>query len=188
MVIGYAVFIGLLGLERIYEMVLSRRNAAWALAQGGVEVGRRHFRVMAVVHGAFLVSCVAEPLLLDRPFVPALAGTMLFLALAAQALRYWAIRTLGGYWNVRVIVVPGRPAVTGGPYRYMRHPNYVAVTIEMFAVPLVHTAWITALVFSGLGALLLSVRIPCEERALRTHCDYAARLGNRHRFLPRSSP
>jgi methyltransferase len=110
---------------------------------------------------------------------------MLALALAAQVLRYWAIRTLGPRWNVRVIVVPGAPVVTGGPYRFLRHPNYVAVVVEGFAIPLIHGAWGTALVFSAANALLLVVRIRCEERALAAHCDYAARFGAAPRFVPR---
>src|SRR4030095_14407818 len=101
------------------------RDAFWAFAHGGVELGRRHFAVMKLLHGAFFVACAAEVVLLHRAFVPALAAPMLLLALAAQALRWWAIASLGPHWNVRVIVVPGRLAVTAGPYRWLRHPNYL---------------------------------------------------------------
>jgi methyltransferase len=91
---------------------------------------------------------------------------MLALVIAAQALRWWCIRTLGPQWNTRIVVVPGLPRVTGGPYRWLTHPNYVAVVVEGFALPLVHTAWITATVFSVLNAGLLSVRIRAENHAL----------------------
>jgi methyltransferase len=113
-----------------------------------------------------------------------LAAACLVVVVAAQALRYWAIASLGERWNVRVIVEPGIPVEVHGPYRYLRHPNYVAVVLEGLAVPLVHGAWLTALAFSVSNAVLLAVRIRCEERALGTHCAYAARLGGRSRFVP----
>ena len=181
----YLALLAALSLERLHELRLSRRNAARAIAQGGVEFGQTHYRVMALLHGCFLVACAAEVLLLGRPFRPALGWPMLALAAGAQALRYWAIATLGPRWNTRVIVVPGAPAVTRGPYRFLRHPNYVAVVIEGFAVPLVHGAWITAVCFSAANAVLLAVRIRCEERALARHCVYEARLGAAPRFVPR---
>jgi methyltransferase len=186
MVIPYAYlgFLLLLALERGVELALSRGNAAWAFARGGVEVGRGHFAAMKLLHGAFLLACAAEVVWLERPFVPALGWPMLAVALGAQVLRYWAIASLGAHWNVRVIVVPGAPAVTAGPYRWLRHPNYLAVALEGFAVPLVHGAWWTALGFSLANAALLAVRIRCEERALAQHCDYRARLGALHRFRP----
>lgn len=180
----YLAFLAALGLERLFELRLSRRNAAWAFARGGVEVGQRHFRAMQGLHASFLACCALEVVWLRRPFEPALGVPMLALALAAQALRYWAIASLGPHWNVRVIVVPGAPAVVRGPYRFLRHPNYVAVVLELFAVPLVHGAWATALAFSAANAWLLAVRIRCEERALAAHCDYEARMGGARRFVP----
>jgi methyltransferase len=180
----YLALLALLGLERVGELIISRRNAADALGRGGLEVGQRHFQVMKVLHTAFLFGCAAEVVLLHRPFIPALGWPMLALAALAQALRYWAVLTLGRRWNVRVLVVPGDPAVTAGPYRYLRHPNYLAVVLEGIAVPLVHTAWITALAFTLADAALLRVRIRCEEQALAAHCDYARRLGDRPRLIP----
>lgn len=180
----YLGFLALLGAERVVELAISQRNAAWALARGGVEVGQRHFGAMKLLHSLFFVAIVAEVLLLRRPFSATLALPLFALALAAQGLRYWAIASLGRHWNVRVIVVPGAPAVRRGPFRYLRHPNYLAVVIEGLTVPLIHGAWITALAFSALNAWLLTVRIRCEERALAAHCDYDQRLGDRRRFLP----
>jgi methyltransferase len=185
MVIPYLGFLVLLGAERLVELALSRRNAARALARGGVERGRTHFRWMALLHAAFLPACALEALVLGRPFIPSIAAPMLVLALAAQALRYWAVTTLGPSWNVRVIVVPGDPSVRHGPYRYLRHPNYLAVILEGIAVPMLHTAWITAAAFSALNAVLLVIRIRCEEKALAEHCDYTRRLGDRPLLLPR---
>lgn len=159
-------FLAAVGLERLAELLLSRRNAAWSFAQGGVERGRDHYPFMVVLHSLFLVGCVAEPLLRPRGFSPALGVPMLALTLGAQALRWWCIGTLGRRWNTRVIVVPGLPRVRGGPYRWFAHPNYVAVVIEGFALPLIMGAWTTALAFSVLNAGLLAVRLRSEEAAL----------------------
>jgi methyltransferase len=110
-------------------------------------------------------------------------------ALLAQGLRYWTIATLGRRWNVAVLVLPGLPAISSGPFRFLRHPNYLAVVAEGLAVPLMHSAVITAGVFSVLNALLLAVRIDCEERALAQHCGYSERFAQRPRLWPaRSSP
>ena len=172
----FTLLIVVVGLERLAELVVSKRNAAWSFARGGVESGQRHYLVMVVMHTGLLVGALVEVWLLRPAFLPALGWTMVALVLAAQALRWWCIITLGHQWNTRVIVVPGLPRVTGGPYRFMSHPNYVAVVIEGFALPLVHSAWITALVFTLCNAVLLSVRIRVEDRAL-TSMSVAAPAG-----------
>ncbi|AKJ07693.1 methyltransferase [Archangium gephyra] len=179
---GYLGFLGLLGAERLVELVLSKRNAARAFARGGVETGQAHYRVMVVLHSLFLVACVAEVVGLSRPFPGALGFGALGVALVAQALRYWAIASLGDRWNTRIIVVPGLEPVTRGPYRFLRHPNYVAVVLELAAVPLIHGAWVTALVFSLGNALLLRVRIRAEEEAMGAL--YAEAFADRPRFIP----
>ncbi len=171
----YTALIALVGVERLVELRLSVRNAKWAFERGGVEVGQKHYRFMTVFHTLFLVACVAEPWLLDRPFVAPWGFVALGLAVLAQLLRYWAITTLGTRWNTRVIVLPEWEPVTGGPYRYFRHPNYVAVVLELLVLPLVHGAWVTALVFTVGNALLLRVRIRVEEEALGS--KYAKAFG-----------
>jgi methyltransferase len=185
MVTSHVVFVGflaLLVLERLFELRLTRRNAAHAFARGGVETGQAHYRVMVLFHTAFLAAGPVEVFLLDRPFPGALGALALVAALVAQALRYWCIGTLGRRWNARIIVVPDDPVVTSGPYRYLRHPNYVAVQLEMAAVPLIHGAWLTALVFSLGNLWLLSVRIRAEESALGP--GWAAAFEGKPRFLP----
>lgn len=165
--IWYTVLVLATGGERIAELVVSARNARWSFARGGVEYGRRHFPPMVALHTGLLLACLAEVWLLGRPFLPWLGWPMLALVAASQALRWWCIATLGPRWNTRVIVVPGLPLIARGPYRWLRHPNYVAVVVEGFALPLVHTAWLTAATFSVLNAvLLLAFRLPCENRAL----------------------
>lgn len=165
--VAYTVFILLTALERGVEVILSLRNAAWSFRHGGVEAGRGHFPFMVLLHTSFLVGCIAEPWLLDRPFIPALAVPMFGLAMACQGLRWWVIATLGRRWNTRVIVVPGLPRINTGPFRYLDHPNYLAVVLEGIALPLMHSAWITALVFTVCNAVLLRVRIDVEEQALQ---------------------
>lgn len=164
----YLMVVGLTAVERLVELVVSARNARWSFERGGVESGRGHFPAMVLLHTALLVACAAEPLVADRPFVPWLGWPALALVVGSQALRWWCIGTLGRRWNTRVVVVPGLPLVARGPYRLLRHPNYVAVVVEGIALPLVHTAWVTAVVFTVLNAvLLLRFRIPAEERALQ---------------------
>ncbi len=168
-VILYVAFVLATGGERIYELVVSRRNAAAAFARGGVEYGQRHFPWMVALHTGLLLACIAEVVLLDRPFIPWLGWPMLAIAILCQIARYWIISSLGSQWNTRVIVVPGAGRVTNrGLYRWFTHPNYVIVAVEGVALPLVHTAWITAIAFTVLNAvLLLGFRIPTENRALR---------------------
>jgi methyltransferase len=162
----YVLLVGLVALERLAELVVSRRNLAWSLARGGSEHGKGHYPVMVVLHTALLVGAVVEVAVADRPFLPALGWPMLALVIASQALRWWCIRTLGPRWNTRIVVVPGWPLVHRGPYRVLPHPNYVAVVLEGAALPLVHTAWVTALVFTVLNLPLLAVRIRAEEAAM----------------------
>ena len=164
---AFCALVAAVGLERVLELGIAQRNAAWASARGGVESGRGHYPFMALLHAGLLVGAVAEVWLLDRPFLPALGWSMLALVCGAQALRYWCITSLGRQWNTRVIVVPGLRRVTDvGPYRWLRHPNYVVVVIEGIALPMVHTAWLTATIFTVLNAALLRVRLRVEEAAL----------------------
>ena len=171
LVTSLAFFTGvvlLVALERLAELVVSRRNAAWSLARGGRETGAAHYAVMVVLHTGLLVGCLVEAYV-RRPEVPVtLAAVMLLLALGSQALRWWCIATLGRRWNTRVIVVPGLPLVRSGPYRLLRHPNYVAVVVEGLALPLVHACWVTALVFTVANAFVLAVRLRVENAALAT--------------------
>jgi len=185
MVTSEQAYLGLLllvGGERLVELRLSARNARRQLARGASEFGRAHYLPMVVFHGLFLFSCAAE-ILIFRPAVsPGFGLSMLALTLGAQSLRYWAVSTLGDRWNTRIIVNPGEAPVTGGPYRLVRHPNYAAVTIELFALPLVHGCWRTALLFSLGNAVLLAVRIPREEKALGE--AYGKAFAGRPRFVP----
>ena len=182
--LGFLVLFALVALERSVELVLSRRHARRAFARGGVRAESGGFyTLMVVTHALFLVAAPLEVIGLGRPFLLGLGAPMLALALGAQALRWWAAASLGPRWNTQVIVVPGDVAVTAGPYRYLRHPNYLAVLVESVALPLVHTAWISALVFGAANLALVRRRIAHEEAALAHLADYRQQFGGRRRFL-----
>ncbi|MFE2825804.1 isoprenylcysteine carboxyl methyltransferase family protein [Streptomyces sp. NPDC059271] len=174
--IWYGLLVAVVAAERVAELVVARRNERWSVARGATVAGQGHYPAMVALHTGLLAGCLAEVWLAGRPFVPALAWPMLAVLAAAQGLRWWCIRSLGPRWNTRVIVVPGLPLVAKGPYRWrrLRHPNYVAVVAEGVALPLVHTAWLTAVVFTVLNAVLLRVRIRCENRALASATAPAA--------------
>lgn len=163
---AFVVLVVLVALERLAEMVVSTRNAAWSFARGGRETGRGHYPVMVVLHTGLLLAMVLEAVVRRPDVAPTLAWSMLALVVAAQALRWWCIATLGRRWNTRVIVVPDLPPVRTGPYRLFSHPNYVAVVVEGIALPLVHASWITAVTFTVLNAALLTVRLRVEDAAL----------------------
>ena len=160
----YVVLILAVAGERLAELVISRRNLAWARARSGREHGFGHYPFMVVLHTGLLVSALIEAR--HRVFIPVLGWSMFVIVVLAQALRWWCITVLGRRWNTRIVVVPGMPLVDRGPYRWLRHPNYVAVVLEGIALPLVHTAWVTAIVFTLLNAGLLRVRIASENVAL----------------------
>jgi len=158
------------GGERIFELVVSKRNAIRAFALGATEHGRGHLPFMIILHIGMLIGAVVEVVVFDRPFLGLIGWVILALALSCQAARYWVIWALGSQWNTRVIVIPGAKRVRRGPYAlsWLKHPNYWIVAIEGIVLPLVHSAWITALMFTILNAiLLLGFRIPTENRALR---------------------
>ena len=162
----YYLFILLIGAERLVELRVSRRNAKWSFANGGTEFGRGHYPVMVSMHVLLLVSCIVEVAVLHRPFLPWLGWPMLAVVAASTVVRWWCVAVLGMHWNPRVIVVPGAALVRRGPYRWVHHPNYAAVAAEVVALPLVHSAWVTAVVFTIANALVLNVRIRVENSAL----------------------
>jgi methyltransferase len=164
----YVGLVAVVVVARGVELAVSERNRRWSMAQGGVESGAGHYPVMVLLHTGLLLGAVMEVLALDRPFLPWLGWPMLALLVASHGLRWWCISSLGRQWCTRIVVVPGRSAVTSGPYRFMRHPNYLAVVLEGIALPLVHTAWVTAAVFTVANAALLRVRVAAEEQALRS--------------------
>jgi methyltransferase len=162
----YYLFILAIGVQRLVELVVARRNAKWSITHGGIEFGRVHYPAMVSMHSLLLVSCIVEVWVLGRPLIGWLGWPMLVVVVLSTVVRWRCVAALGKHWNSRLIVIPGAPLVRDGPYRCVRHPNYTAVAAEVAALPLVHSAWLTAIVFSIANALVLSVRIRAENAAL----------------------
>lgn len=162
----YYLLVLAIAAERLAELVVARRNARWSMSNGGKEFGRDHYPAMVSMHALLLMSCVVETWSLGRPFIWWLGWPMLAVVALSTAVRWRCVTVLGRRWNPRLIVIPDAPLVRRGPYRWMRHPNYAAVAAEVAAVPLVHSAWLTAVVFSAANAAVLNVRIRAENAAL----------------------
>jgi methyltransferase len=157
--------VALVAFQRLFELGLARRNERRARARGAVEWGQRHYLLIVALHTLWLVCTLVEGLL-RGPDIPASWPVPLALFLLVQPLRYWAIFSLGERWNTKILVLPDEKPVRRGPYRYIDHPNYVVVVVEILTFPLIFGAWITALVFTVLNAAILSVRVREENRAL----------------------
>ncbi len=185
-VLLYLALILALYVERLVELGVSRRNVRHLLARGGREYGRQHFPPMVLFHTLFPAAAAAEVLVLDRPFSGLWGWISLAVVFLAQGLRWWSIATLGGAWSVRVVVAPDASPVTDGPYRLLQHPNYLAVVLEVAAIPLVHGAWLTAVIATVFNIWLLAVRIPLEERAMGPR--YAAAFARRHSAVEKEAP
>jgi methyltransferase len=151
-------------IERLVELVISRRNTRRLMAKGAQEVGTNHYPIMVLMHVSWLAAIIiwvaTQPHDLSVPFFA--------LYLLLQAFRIWVMTTLGPYWTTRIITLPGAPLVACGPYKFIRHPNYVGVVLEVATLPWVFGAWQIAVVFSVLNAAMLWVRIPAENQALAT--------------------
>ena len=157
--------VALVGVQRLVELVLARRNERRARARGAVERGRSHYLFIVALHSLWLLATLIEGLL-RGPELPALWPVPLALFLLVQPLRYWALVSLGERWNTKILVVPGAKPIRRGPYKYLSHPNYVVVVVEILTFPLIFGAWVTALVFTVLNAAVLWVRVREENRAL----------------------
>lgn len=180
----YLLLLAAVGASRLIELRISRRNQQRLAAQGVVKIAERHFHWMVLLHAGVLAGAGLEVVLLRRPFIAALAAPMTVLFVLAGGMRWWVIRTLAGHWNVQVMASAGLGAVTSGPYRWIRHPNYSAVYVEMIVLPLIHTAWITAMVAALGNAWILARRVAVEESVLLADPAYRAAMGAKPRFLP----
>jgi len=185
MTFAYIALLVVVGIGRLAELGISRRNQRQLEKQGVRKIPESHFRWMVLLHGGVIVCAGAEVLFLHRPLIPALAIPMAALFLLSNLLRWWVIRTLAGHWNVEVMESSRVGVVSSGPYRWVRHPNYVAVVIEIFSLPMIHTAWITAIA-GTLGDLeILRRRIRVEDGFLLSNPAYRLTMGGKPRFFPR---
>jgi len=183
-VIAFLALLVIVGALRLYELRISRKHQEQMVKGGASKVEEPRFRWMVVLHTAVLVGAAVEVVFLHRPFIPLLAGICFAIFLAANAVRWWVIRTLGKHWNVQVMNSTSLGVITTGPFRYVRHPNYAAVFTEMLVLPLIHTAWITSLVGSAAHILVLSQRLATEEKVLFSDASYREAMTGKPRFIP----
>lgn len=160
-----------LSAQRMLELALSVRNMHRATERGGIEYGASHFWMFALLHTLWIAGMYAETFVLHRQPVSFWPAILIF-AIALQGFRYWIIATLGDSWNTRIVVWPGMKRITTGPYKWFRHPNYLVVALELALIPIAFGCWLTALLASVANAvILLFVRIPAEEKALREYAE-----------------
>lgn len=183
-VIAFLALLVVVSALRFFELRISRRHQQRMLARGATKIAEPRFRWMVALHTAVLLGAALEVIFLHRPFIPALAVSMFLIFLAANAVRWWVIRTLGEHWNVQVVDSTRLGVISSGPFRFVRHPNYAAVFAEMIALPLIHTAWITALAGAVAHATVLAQRLATEERVLFADPAYRAAMAGKPRFLP----
>ena len=184
-VIGFLALLALVGATRLLELGISRRHQRELASHGIVKRADPLYRWMVVLHAGVLLGAALEVVLLRRPFLPVLAivaGIFFFLA---TALRWWVIRSLGAHWNVEVMASGNLGVVTGGPFRWIRHPNYLGVFVELVALPLIHTAWITAVLAAAGNAWVLRHRLRIEEPVLDANPVYRREMSGKPRFLPK---
>ena len=185
--VSIVAFLGLLlavALLRLAELRISKCHQREMLARGAAKIDEPRFRWVVLLHTSVLLGAALEVVLLRRPFIPWLAAPMLAVFLAANTVRWWVIRTLGEHWNVQVMDSTRLGVITSGPFRYVRHPNYAAVFAEMLALPLIHTAWMTAAAGAIAHIGVLAQRLSTEERVLFANPDYRAAMTGKPRFLP----
>jgi methyltransferase len=183
-VVAFLVLLVAVAMLRLLELRISRRHQQQLASRGAAKISEPRFRWMVALHSAVLIGAAVEVVTLKRPFIPALAAVMFALFVAANAIRWWVISTLGEHWNVQVVDSTRLGVITSGPFRFVRHPNYAAVFTEMLALPLIHTAWITALAGSLMHMVVLGQRLSTEERVLFANADYRAAMAGKPRFLP----
>lgn len=161
----FILFISFVVFQRLLELVVARGNEKWARAQGAVEYGKEHYPVIVLLHTSFLIAMIAEYYL--SPVTYLFNPTFLFVFLGLICLKIWVIASLGKYWNTKILRIPNVQLVNKGPYKYVKHPNYLIVIAEIAIIPLVFHLYYTAMVFSLLNAAMLFVRIRVENRALK---------------------
>ncbi|MDB5085557.1 MAG: isoprenylcysteine carboxyl methyltransferase [Bacilli bacterium] len=170
--IFFGIVFAFVVIQRLVELSIAKRNEAALKRAGAYEVGSSHYKWMVSIHVCFLLSLLLE-VVFFHPKPAVWFWIPLFFFIGAQIVRVWVIRSLGRFWNTKIIILPNIEVVTKGPYKHLRHPNYLVVTIEICMLPLLFQAYITAIVFTLLNAIILSIRIPIEEKALSAATNYS---------------
>lgn len=181
--IAFYILFGLIILQRLIELLVARHNEKKLKAMGAYEVGKRHYRWIVACHSLFLIALFIEVIVYHSTpaswwWIPGLIFVF------AQLVRVWAIASLGAFWNTKIIILPGAQVIKKGPYRFVRHPNYLIVMTEIIMIPIIFQAYFTAVIFTIFNVIVLSIRIPIEENALKSATNYSESLGSHHRFIP----
>ena len=166
-------FICLIVLQRSIELWIAKRNEHQMKIQGALEYGTEHYPWMLLLHTGFFTMLILEVVTLNRE-LSALWLLLAILFLIAQIGRIWVIYTLGSHWNTKIIVLPNSEVIVKGPYKYIRHPNYVIVATEILVISLLFNAFFTCVIFTLLNVWMMKVRIPIEERAMKENTEYAS--------------
>ncbi|HHW38580.1 MAG TPA: hypothetical protein GXX18_15310 [Bacillales bacterium] len=179
----FSLFISLVILQRLAELGIARKNEKWMKANGGYEVGEDHYKYIVMVHILFFISLIMEVSFFNKATSSLWSVFLLFFTLA-QGLRVWSLMSLGKFWNTKIIIMSNVNIISTGPYKFIRHPNYLVVVIELLVIPLLFNAFFTAIIFTLLNMVVLSIRIPIEEEALIREINYKAVFHQRARFAP----
>ncbi|MDR4888642.1 isoprenylcysteine carboxylmethyltransferase family protein [Fredinandcohnia sp. QZ13] len=177
------IFIGLVIAQRLIEMRIAKRNEKWILSQGGYEVGHGHYKYIVLMHVLFFGSLIAEVVYGEKE-LSVLYPILFFLFALTQLGRVWALHSLGMYWNTKIMILQGSQVQSKGPYKYVKHPNYIIVALEFILIPMLFQAYFTGMLFSILNFVMMSIRIPVEERALSVHEEYQQIGITRSRIIP----
>jgi methyltransferase len=179
----FYIFFFIVATQRLVEVLIAKKNEIWMKSKGAKEYGQRHYQLMVAIHFYFFVSLIVESVL-GRPELNSYWPLLVAVFFIAQVCRIWVIMSLGRYWNTKIIVLKDAEVVAKGPYRFIKHPNYLIVTIELFIIPLIFNAYWTLFVFGILNQLILAIRIPLEEEVLMQQTNYKGKLNSKRRFIP----
>jgi len=157
----FIFFITFFILQRIFELFIAKRNEKWLLKQGAIEYGKAHYPFIVALHTLYIISVIAEYVLRGRPPI---SWVFLILFLLVLSFKFWALSSLGKYWNTKIYRVPGVNPVKKGPYKFLKHPNYMEVVCEIAIIPLVFHLYYTSVIFTILNAAMLTVRIRAENK------------------------
>lgn len=180
----FFLFLIIIILQRLFELKVAKENEKWMKHQGGIEFGESHYRLIVAIHSLFFIFFIWEVTFFQKDVSEYWPFFLIFF-IFTQMGRVWVLTSLGRYWNTKIIVVPEAKVVVKGPYRFLKHPNYVIVTLEFLIIPLFYQAYITMVLFSLLNVWVLSIRIPEEERALKQLTPYGQTFEKSHRFFPK---
>ena len=179
----FVIIVSLIILQRLIELAIAKNNEKYMYSLGGYEVGAEHYKYIVILHTTFFISLISEVYFSQRS-MPGWWKITFSIFVFAQVLRGWCLASLGRFWNTKIIVLPAAEVVRKGPYKLLRHPNYLVVITELLVLPLTFGAFYTAIIMSAVNALLLTIRIRTEEKALAGICEYDEIMRYIPRFIP----